>query len=110
MSEPLSNGPANGRNADGTFRRGNPGGPGNPFAAQAGKRRSRLNAAFREDDEEKSLATLREIRDDASAKPADRITAANAILDRSVGKPLPGDVQQQLDELKEQIDRILERE
>ena len=34
-----------------------------------------------------SLEVLREVRDNVDAKPSERVTAANAILDRALGKP-----------------------
>ena len=44
---PSPNGTQSGRDARGRFTAGNPGGPGNPFAAEVGKRRARLMKAIR---------------------------------------------------------------
>lgn len=95
MVAPSTNEPANGngkgRGARGRFAPGNPGGPGNPHAADVGRLRAKFFAGIRDADVDKALATIREIMGDAKAKHADRLAAARELLDRVIGKPAPAE-------------------
>ena len=76
----MSNGEVQ-RNADGTFAVGNPGGPGNPHAAQVAQlRRELMNTVTPED----LKAVVRMLID--KAKDGD-LAAARELLDRTLGKP-----------------------
>ena len=57
---PSPNGP-NGRDTQGRFTKGNPGGPGNPYALQAGRLRSAMLKAVTEDDIRAVVAKLVEL-------------------------------------------------
>lgn len=80
--KPSANGD-NGRDAQGRFTEGNPGGPGNPHAGQLAKLRSALlNAVSAEDVE----AIVQEILKRAKEGS---LSAAKMILDYTVGRPRP---------------------
>lgn len=61
-----------------------PGVSGNPGGRPSLAKKLREMA---QDEAEGSLRALVSIRDNLTAKPAERIAASNAILDRAVGKP-----------------------
>lgn len=65
------------------FKIGNPGGPGRPTNQQV----LHVRALARQH-RASAIATLAEIMTDASVDPRARIMAANAMLDRDVGKPV----------------------
>ena len=71
----------NGHNPDGTFAKGNPGGPGNPYARRTARLRSVLLDAVSDDDLD---AIVRALVD--RAKSGD-VVAAREIFNRLVGKP-----------------------
>ncbi len=77
---PSTNGD-NGREADGRFSKGNPGGPGDPFAQRTAKLRSAMLNAVTEDD---VAAIIRKLV--AEAKDGD-VSAAREVLTRVLGKP-----------------------
>ena len=80
--KPSANGD-NRRDAQGRFTEGNPGGPGNPHAAQVAKLRSALlNAVSAEDVE----AIIQEVL--KRAKEGE-LRAAKMVLDYSIGRPRP---------------------
>ena len=80
--KPSANGD-NGRDAQGRFSEGNPGGPGNPHAGQVAKLRSALlDAVSAEDVEAIIQAVLKR------AKEGD-LRAAKMLLDYSIGRPRP---------------------
>jgi hypothetical protein len=80
MNEPSTNGP-DGRDANGRFTRGNPGGPGNPHAKRVASLRRVLLDAITEDD---MLAIAQLLV--AKAREGDLI-AIRELLDRTIGKP-----------------------
>jgi hypothetical protein len=99
MSEsPSPNGPQSGRDSHGRFSKGNPGGPGNPFAAEVGKRRSRLMKAIRNEDITQAVSVMRQVM--ATGKDTDRLMAARLLLDRAIGPTLPADVIERIEKLE----------
>src|SRR5436305_1991714 len=73
--------PESGRGPNGRFTKGNPGGPGNPFARQvAAMRQEFLKAASKEDIAEIARAMI------AKAKEGD-VAAAKVVLQYTLGKP-----------------------
>ena len=89
MSAPPSPNGNNGRNPDGTFAKGNPGGPGNPHAKRVAKLRAAAFDAVTVKDIEEIIAVLLRL-----AKEGD-VSAAKEVLGRAVGKP--GDALNALD-------------
>ena len=90
---PKSNG-ANGRDNNGRFVRGNPGGPGNPHARRVGKLRNALIRSVSDADVKEIIAKLVE-----AAKAGD-IQAAREVLDRTIGKATQTDVLQRLEAIE----------
>lgn len=82
MSKPPSPNRADGRGAGGRFAKGNPGGPGNPFARRVARLRSLLLDAVSDDDLQAIAAKLVE-----RAKAGD-LAAAREVLTRTIGKPI----------------------
>ena len=70
------------RNADGTFAKGNKGGPGNPYARKVALIRNQIIEAVSEDDLREIIQALIK-----KAKSGD-IQATKEILTRLIGKPL----------------------
>ena len=70
-----------GRDNDGRFTRGNPGGPGNPYAQRTAQIRQAMLAAMTEDDVKAIVRALVE-----KAKTGD-VIAAREVLNRAIGKP-----------------------
>ena len=77
---PSPNGGQSGRDPRGRFAKGN-GGPGNPYAAEVGKRRARLMKAIRNKDIDQAVKVMREVM--AGGKDSDRLAAAKLLLDRA---------------------------
>ena len=79
---PSPNGGQTARDRDprGRFAKGNSGGPGNPYAAEVGKRRARLIKAIRNKDIDQAVKVMREVM--AGGKDSDRLAAAKLLLDR----------------------------
>ena len=106
---PLTNGPQTvvsepppaGRTQRGRFALGNPGGPGNPLAAEVGKHRARLFKAARADDIDQALETIREVM--SKGKDGDRLAAARLLLDRLIGPAVELDLIERLERLEEAI-------
>jgi hypothetical protein len=73
---------SNGRTTGGRFGRGNPGGPGNPFARRSAQIRSLFLESVTDDDLRAIIAKLVEM-----AKGGD-LAAIRELLDRMLGKPL----------------------
>ncbi len=86
----------NGRDARGRFTAGNPGGPGNPHAAQVGRLRSALLDAVTEDDMRAIIASLVEKAKSGS------IQAARVLFDRVLGQPLAADILERIEALEQQ--------
>ena len=74
---------SNGRDQNGHFAKGNPGGPGNPFARRTAHLRRVLTAAVTDEDIEAIANALRE-----KAKAGD-VAAAKLLLAYSIGQPTP---------------------
>ena len=100
MKAPSTNEQSNGRGPAGRFAVGNPGGPGNPFAADVGRHRAAFYKAIRDDDVSEALSTIRSIMGDAKAKPSERLAAAGELLDRAIGKSVAADFMERLDVLE----------
>ncbi len=78
---PSPNGGNGVRDTQGRFAKGNPGGPGNPYAKQVARVRSLIVEAVSEEDLRAVIAALVE-----KAKGGD-IVAARELFDRLVGRP-----------------------
>ena len=87
----------NGRDESGRFTPGNPGGPGNPHAAQVGRLRSALlDAVTLEDMRAVALALVEKAR-------AGDIAAAHVLFDRVLGKPVEEDLIARLEAIEAAI-------
>ena len=80
---PSTNGEQTGRDPRGRFGKGNAGGPGNPFAAEVGKYRSRLFKSIKNKDVDLAVRTIRDVM--AKGKDSDRLAAAKLLLERAIG-------------------------
>jgi hypothetical protein len=80
------------------FAKGNPGGPGNPFAAEVGKLRARLFKAARAKDVDQALKTIRDVM--SRGKDSDRLAAARLLLDRLIGPALELDLIERIEALE----------
>ena len=97
--EPSPNGSQTaGRDACGRFVKGCAPGPGNPYAAEVGKRRGRLMRAIKARDIDLAIDTIREVM--REGKPGDRLRAAALLLERALGAPLPADIEERLKALE----------
>lgn len=108
MSEQQPNAPFdNGRDAAGKFTKGNQAaiGRGNPHADQAKAVRSEFWKAMNPTYIRAAVNTLMGIMMNKQAKNSDRIAAARELLDRALGKPLPGELDES-DDGKIQIIRV----
>lgn len=72
----------NGRNGNGQFTKGNPGGPGNPFSAKVNGHRAAMLEAISEDDVQRVVRKLVELAADGD------VAAAKVLLDRLFGKEI----------------------
>ncbi len=79
--EPSPNGRNGARNAQGQFTKGNPGGPGNPYAKQVARVRSLVLEAVGDKDLRAIINALVE-----RAKGGD-VAAAREVLNRLMGRP-----------------------
>jgi hypothetical protein len=93
----------NGRQTDGRFAKGNPGGPGNPFAAKVGKYRARMYRAIKRDDIDLAIKTIRDICG-GDSKDSDRLAAARLLLDRAIGPPVEADLIERLERLEQSVE------
>jgi hypothetical protein len=109
-ASPSTNGPANGRGANGQFLPGGPGGPGNPHAAEVGKHRARFFAALRDNDVARALKVIRSLMSNKNAKDADRLAAAREILDRVIGKSVQSDLLERIEAIEAKIEKEEESE
>ena len=98
---PSPNG-SNGRDAKGRFSKGNPGGPGNPYAQQVGKLRSALLRAVSEADMKAIVARLVKLAKEGNVR------AAREVLDRCIGRPIEADLIARIEEM-ERIVKELDR-
>ena len=94
MTIPPSANGSNGRDDRGRFASGNPGGPGNPLAAQVGRLRAALLEAVTPEDIAAIIARLIE-----QAKGGD-VRAIREVLDRTLGKPQEADFIERLETLE----------
>ena len=86
------------RDPRGRFAKGNSGGPGNPYAAEVGKRRARLMKAIRNKDIDQAVKVMREVM--AGGKDSDRLAAAKLLLDRALGPIVEADLLERLEQLE----------
>src|SRR5438067_6619721 len=106
-TEPAAQTPTNGHEANGRFARGNPGGPGNPFARQVAALRKVILDRLTEQD---LLAITEALL--AKAKEGS-VSAAKLLLAYALGKPssapdadrLDG---QELDQCKDKVETVQE--
>jgi hypothetical protein len=92
------------RDDSGRFTAGNSGGPGRPRRTSPMARfRERLWESITDQDIADAVSTLRTVMTDTGTKTCDRIAAARELLDRSVGRSLPSD----LADLVEQAELIV---
>jgi hypothetical protein len=89
------------RDARGRFGAGNKLGRGNPYAKRVQEIRAALLEAV--DPEAIKTAVLKLME---AATAGDRLALAE-VLDRTVGKSIPADIQQQIDEMREMLEQIL---
>ena len=80
MAPPSQNG-GNGRDAGGRFTKGNPGGPGNPFARRVSRLRSLIVEELADDDLQAIVSKMV-----ADAKAGDT-AAAKLLFSYAIGKP-----------------------
>lgn len=96
MSTPTPN-RSNGRDSNGRFARGNPGGPGNPHAKRAGQLRSAVLNAVTEEDMNEIIRSLIE-----AAKAGD-VQSAKVVLERTLGTPIAHDILERIEVLEESL-------
>ncbi len=82
-AQPSTNGPNGGRSPDGTFAKGNAGGPGNPHARRVAALRAAMLEAVTEDD---LRVIIGELVDQARAG---NLAAIKELLDRIIGRAVP---------------------
>ncbi len=100
MSKPSPNG-ANGtsdRDTRGRFRKGNPGGPGNPMARRVGKLRAALIRSVSPDEVREIIASLVK-----AAKGGDK-SATRLLFDRILGPPIQADYEERLATLERLVE------
>lgn len=102
--EPSANG-SNGHGPDGKFLQGNPGGPGNPHAAEVSQLRSALLQAVTADDLRNVIAAL------VNQAKSGNVQAAKVLLDRLFGRPkleveLSGDSQLSMEQRVSIVNRF----
>ena len=88
-----------GRAPNGRFSKGNPGGPGNPYAKRVAALRRALIESVTEEDMRSIVARL--VQD---ARDGD-IQAAKEILLRTLGRPTEADLIERLEHLEELFER-----
>jgi hypothetical protein len=98
MKRPSPNGEQTGRDTRGRFAKGNRGGPGNPFAAEVGKRRARLMKAITDRDVDQAVKVMREVM--KKGKDSDRLAAARLLLERAIGPIVEADVLERIESLE----------
>jgi hypothetical protein len=103
---PIANGGQTGRDDRGRFAKGNPGGPGNPNAAQVAKHRARFYRAIRGSDITLAVETIRSVM--KNGRDSDRLTAAKLLLDRALGSAEAIDVIADIEEMRLEIARLQE--
>lgn len=102
-TDPFSNGCSNrgDRHANGQFKIGNPGGPGNPRAAQARQVRARLDSAqFKVCSEDRLVAMYDAILRRAEAGD---VQAAKLIIEHVKGPPLNTEVAERIENIEQAL-------
>ena len=95
---PSTNGSNGERNPDGTFAKGNSGGPGNPHAARIAKLRAALIEAVTPED---ITAIVKRLI--SEARDGD-LTAVKIVFERTLGKPLEADILERIEAIEAQIE------
>ncbi len=85
------------RNKNGTFAKGNPGGPGNPLAKRINQLRADLIGAVTRKDMKEIIKALSD-----KAKDGD-VIAAREIFNRILGRPIEQDIIERLETLEKKI-------
>ena len=102
MKKPTTNG-SNGRKSNGQFAKGNPGGPGNPFARRTARLRATLLDAVGED----GLSEI--IQELVSAAKGGDVQAAKLVLSYTLGKPVDAIHPDSLDVHEQELQRQMPR-
>jgi hypothetical protein len=97
---PSTNGTKRGRGRDGRFVRGNPGGPGNPFAGKVAKLREAGWKAVKPTEVRKVFRKLLELA------LAGDVSAARLLLDRLLGPAVDPDLLGRIEELDSTIQAL----
>ena len=95
--EPFGDG---GRDSGGRFTKGNPGGPGNPYARRVAELRSTMIDAVTDADMQVVIAAIVQ-----QARDGD-LAAAKLLFDRTLGPPIAADIMAKIEELDERIEAI----
>jgi len=103
MKKPTANG-SNGRKPNGQFAKGNPGGPGNPFARRTARLRATLLDAVGED----GLSEI--IQELVSAAKGGDVQAAKLVLSYTLGKPVDAIHPDSLDVHEQELQRQMPRD
>ncbi len=82
----------------GRFVAGNPGGPGNPYAARVAELRSALLEAVTPGD----LAAI--VRSLVQAARSGDVAAAKIVFERTLGRPLEADILERLEKLEQALE------
>ncbi len=90
----------NGRDGQGRFTPGNPGGPGNPHAKRIGELRAAVLGAVGPEDMTAIVGKLVEL-----ARAGD-VRAIREVLDRTLGKPVEADLIERLERLEATADQL----
>lgn len=91
------------RDARGRFRKGNPGGPGNPMAKKVGRLRAELIRSV-------TLAEVRKIAKGLIQAAIDGdVSAAKLLFDRLFGPPVQADYEERIDILESFIESQQQR-
>ncbi len=100
MSSPSPNGSngASNRDAGGRFRKGNPGGPGNPLAKKVGQLRAALVESVSPEEVKEVVARIVEL-----AKGGD-VPAMKLLFDRILGPPIQADYEERLATLEQLVE------
>jgi hypothetical protein len=102
MSDTPSPNGSNGKGAAGRFVKGNPGGPGNPYARHVAELRSALFNAVAPDDLRAVVASLL-----IQAKQGD-VASIKELLQRLLGPPEAVDLIERMDALEQKIEQLAE--
>jgi len=87
----------NGRDGKGRFAKGNPGGPGNPYAKAVGQLRNALLQAVTTEDMATVVRKLIELAKDGN------VQAIRELLDRTLGKAQEADLIERIEALEQRL-------